>query len=71
MWLYFDKSPSNAPGFNVCKRCSKKFKVTTSSSVLRAHLKVHNLKTPTATMKKDNPLEEAKQLNMMNILFNG
>src|SRR3954454_15428987 len=65
VWLYFDKSPSYATGFNVCKRCSKRFKVTTSVSTLRVHLKLHQLKAPTkkqtVSMKKKNPLEEEEQ----------
>src|SRR5215207_6586219 len=42
VWLYFERNPSYASGYNVCKRCSKKFKVSTSVTTLRTHLKVHN-----------------------------
>ncbi|GBB85713.1 hypothetical protein RclHR1_01220009 [Rhizophagus clarus] len=34
VWLYFDKNPPSAPGFNVCKRCSFKYKLTTSTQNL-------------------------------------
>ncbi len=34
VWLYFNKSPSHAPGYNVCKKCSNKYKLTTSVSSL-------------------------------------
>ena len=45
VWLYFDKNPSYAPGYNVCKKCSRRYKTTTGVSSLRKHLKntkIHN-----------------------------
>ena len=43
VWLYFDKSPLYALGYNICKKCNKKFKVTTGVTTLRTHLKTHQL----------------------------
>lgn len=34
VWLYFDKNPSHAPGYNICKKCNKKFIVTTGVTTL-------------------------------------
>lgn len=65
VWLFFDKNPSYAVGYNVCKKCSKKFKVTTSVTTLRSHLKIHQLKAPTkkqtSTTKQKNPFNEEEQ----------
>lgn len=65
VWLYFDRNPIYASGHNVCKRCSKRFKVSTSVTVLRTHLTTHQLKAPTrkqtAVMKKRNPLDTEEQ----------
>ena len=65
VWLYFDKNPSDTLGYNVCKKCSKKFKITTSMSTLRTHLKTHQLKAPTkkqaVVIKKKNPFDEEEQ----------
>src|SRR5271170_2658984 len=44
VWLYFDKNPSYAQGFNVCKKCSFKYKITTSVTTLREYLKKHQLR---------------------------
>jgi hypothetical protein len=65
VWLYFDKSPSYASGHNVCKRCSKRFKVSTSVTVLRTHLLTHQLRAPTrkqaVVIKKKNPFDVEDQ----------
>lgn len=65
VWLYFDKNPSYASGYNVCKKCSKRFKVTTGVTTLRAHLKTHQLKAPTrkqtVVTKQKNPFDEEQQ----------
>ncbi len=34
VWIYFDKDPAHALGHSVCKKCSKKYKLSTSVSVL-------------------------------------
>ena len=34
VWQHFDKNPSYAPGYNVCKTYSNKYKITTSVSSL-------------------------------------
>lgn len=47
VWLYFDKNPAHTPGYNVCKKCSKKYQLSSSVSTLRKHLKTHQLKAPT------------------------
>lgn len=73
VWLYFDKSQIYASGYNVCKRCTKRFKVSTSVTVLRAHLTTHQSKAPTrkqtAVMKKRIHLILKNKANM--ILFSG
>ena len=56
VWIYFDRNPANAPGYNVCKKCSKKYKVTTSVSSLRKHLQAHQLKAPTRTEKSEKKI---------------
>ena len=65
VWLYFDKNPSHASGYNVCKKCNKKFKATTSVTTLRTHLKTHQLKAPTrkqtVVTKQKNPFDEEEQ----------
>ena len=38
VWKHFDKNPSNLPGYNVCRKCSTKYKVLTGVSTLRKHL---------------------------------
>jgi len=47
IWLYFDKNPSYALGYNVCKKCSHRYKTTTGVSTLWKHLKKHQLQVPT------------------------
>ncbi|EXX74394.1 hypothetical protein RirG_051480 [Rhizophagus irregularis DAOM 197198w] len=42
-------NPSYAPGYNVCKKCSYRYKITTGVSTLRKHLNKHQLRAP---MKK-------------------
>ncbi|RIA81484.1 hypothetical protein C1645_744484 [Glomus cerebriforme] len=62
VWLFFDKNLSYAVGYNVCKKCRKKFKVMTSVTTLRSHLKIHQLKASTkkqtSTTKQKNPFNE-------------
>ena len=57
VWLYFDKNPAHTPGYNVCKRCSKKYQLSTSVTSLRKHLKTHQLKAPT----KGQKIEQKKE----------
>ena len=65
VWIYFDKNPVDAPGYNVCKSCSKKYQSSTSVTVLRNHLSAHQLKAPTRAEKNekktDNPLSKREQ----------
>src|ERR1044072_7826423 len=66
VWIYFDRNPSYAPGYNVCKKCSIRYKVTTSVTTLRNHLKKHQLKVPTkkqktVVKKKEQPFDEAER----------
>jgi hypothetical protein len=58
VWLYFDKSPDHAPDYNVCKKCSKQYMQATSVTVLRKHLRSHEINVPTRTEKKDNKSEK-------------
>ena len=55
-WLYFDKD--HAKSFNVCRICSSKYKVTTSVTILRKHLKKHKLEE---SSKKHAPFEEEQK----------
>lgn len=65
VWIFFDKNPSYAPGYNVCKTCNKRFKMTTGTTTLRTHLKTHRLNAPTkkqtVTTKQKNPFDEEDQ----------
>ena len=65
VWLYFDKNPSYAPGYNVCKKCSRRYKTTTGVSSLRKHLKKHQLQAPTkkhqVLIKKCVPFNDEEQ----------
>jgi hypothetical protein len=65
VWLYFDKNPSYAPGYNVCKKCSRRYKTTTGVSSLRKHLKIHQLQAPTkkhqVLIKKCVPFNDDEQ----------
>ena len=65
VWLYFEKNPSYALGYNVCKKCSKKFRITTGVITLRSHLKTHKVKAPTrkqtVVTKQKNPFDEEEQ----------
>jgi BED zinc finger len=74
VWLYFDKIPPHALGYNVCKKCNKKFSITTGVTTLRGHLKMHQLKAPTkkqtVSTKHKNPFDD-EQTNTMNTLFSG
>jgi hypothetical protein len=65
VWMYFDKNPSYASGYNVCKKCAKRFRMITSVTTLRSHLKMHQLKAPTrkqtVIIKKKNLFDEEEQ----------
>jgi hypothetical protein len=51
VWAYFEKNPVYAPGYNICKKCSKKYSQSTSVTVLRNHLQGHQLKALTRSEK--------------------
>ena len=67
VWLHFDREPSYAPGYNVCKICSNRYKVTTGVSSLRKHLKKHELKAPAKkynnSNKKSEPFDEQQEIH--------
>ncbi|GBC01088.1 hypothetical protein RclHR1_40610001, partial [Rhizophagus clarus] len=75
VWLYFDKNPPSAPGFNVCKRCSFKYKSTTSVTTLRRHLEKHQINVPTKKYtkvvenKNQDPFEKNQQEEHDNCLI--
>lgn len=75
VWIYFDKNPVYAPGYNVCKTCSKKYSPSTSVTVLRNHLQGHQLKAPTRAEKRGKNLMillvKKIRENVINILFSG
>jgi hypothetical protein len=63
--VYFEKDPNYAPGFNVCSKCSKRYKSSTSVSNLRKHLETHQIKVLTkkekTTKKKENRFSKQEQ----------
>ena len=59
VWTYFDKNPADAQGFNVCKRCSTKYKSSTSITILRNHLKKHQIEI---SIKKHKAIIKRKDL---------
>ena len=65
MWEYYERNPSYAEGYNVCKTCGSKYKTTTGVSTLRNHLKKHQLDAPSMKQKaitaKMNPFNELEQ----------
>ncbi|GBB93663.1 hypothetical protein RclHR1_22090001 [Rhizophagus clarus] len=65
VWLFFDKNPDSAPGYNVCKECSAKYKLSSSVTTLRKHLEKHRFKVPTKKQvvetKKKEPFKEDEQ----------
>ncbi|GES84135.1 zinc finger BED domain-containing protein RICESLEEPER 2-like [Rhizophagus clarus] len=65
IWLFFDKNPDSAPGYNVCKECSAKYKLSSSVTTLRKHLEKHRFKVPTKKQvvetKKKEPFKEDEQ----------
>ena len=73
VWIYFDKNPEYAQGYNVCKSCSKKYQLSTSVTTLRKHLDKHELKAPTKTerseKRKDNPFNKREQKEHDNYLI--
>ena len=75
VWIYFDKNPVDAPGYNVCKSCSKKYQSSTSVTVLRNHFSAHQLKAPTRAEKNEKKLTtllvNENNKSIINILFSG
>jgi len=73
VWLYFDKNPSHTPGYNVCKKCSTKYKLTTSVTILRTHLKKHQLRAPIkkhkVIIKRKDPFDDEEQKEHNNQLI--
>ncbi|CAB5386900.1 unnamed protein product [Rhizophagus irregularis] len=58
VWLYFNKDLPHARGFNICKLCPAKYRLTTSMFTLRKHLEKHQLKVP---VKKYKAVEDKNQ----------
>ena len=64
VWNHFDKNPPHARGFNVCKKCLCRYKLSTSVSTLRKYLEKHQLKIPSKKhiiIVKKNPFEKEEQ----------
>ncbi|GBC27415.1 zinc finger BED domain-containing protein RICESLEEPER 2-like [Rhizophagus irregularis DAOM 181602=DAOM 197198] len=64
VWQYFDKNPSYAPGYNICKICSNRYRITTSISTLRKYLNKHSLSVPKkkyVVIEKRDPFDEEEQ----------
>ncbi|GBB85714.1 hypothetical protein RclHR1_01220010 [Rhizophagus clarus] len=75
VWLYFNKDPPSPPGFNICKRCSFKYKLTTSVTTLRRYLEKHQINVPTKKYtkvvknKNQDPFEKKQQEEHDNCLI--
>ena len=74
VWTYFNKNPADAQGFNVCKKCSTKYKSSISITILRNYLKKHQIEIPIkkhkAIIKRKDHLIKKNKRNMMIILYN-
>ena len=69
LWQHFNRNPSDARGYNVCKNCSIRYKLTTGTTTLRKHLKdQHQIDIPVRSVKKQRtiteiePFDEQKQM---------
>ena len=66
VWEHFDKNPAHALGYNVCKKCTIKYKLTTGISTLRKHLKDHHqMQVPARiqrTIARIEPFYEQEQM---------
>ena len=74
MWEYFDRNPSNLSGYNVCRKCLTKYKVSTDISTLRKHLQKHKLNVPVKNqeilvIKKTDPFNKQEQEEHDNYLI--
>jgi hypothetical protein len=64
VWSHFDKKPSYAPQHNGCRACSARYKSTTSVTILRKHLKTHQLEAPPrkrSVVTRENPFNQQEQ----------
>jgi hypothetical protein len=64
VWNHFDKKPSYAPQHNICRICSARYKSTTSVTILRRHLKTHQLEAPPRNqdvVARTNPFNQQEQ----------
>jgi hypothetical protein len=74
VWEHFDRNPSNLPGYNVCRKCSTKYKVSTGVSTLRKHLQKHKLNVPIKkqgilVIKRTDPFNKQEQEEHDNYLI--
>jgi len=57
VWEHFDKNPPHASGYNVCKTCSIKYKLSTGISTLRKHLKdYHQVQVPARSNRRQKTI---------------
>ena len=64
VWQHFDKNPSYVPGYNICKICFNRYRITTSVSTLQKHLSRHRLSVPKkkhVLIEKRDPFDEEQQ----------
>ena len=64
IWQHFDKNPSYAPDYNICKICSNRYRIIMSVSTLRKHLSRHRLSVPKkkhVLIEKRDPFDEEQQ----------
>ena len=64
VWNHFDKKPSYAPQHNICRSCLARYKSTTSVTILRRHLKTHQIEAPPrnqGVVARMNPFNQQEQ----------
>ncbi|SRR6266542_5942931 len=74
VWEHFNRNPSNLSEYNVCRKCSTKYKVSTDVSTLRKYLQKHKLNVPVKkqeilVIKKTDPFNKQKQEEYDNYLI--
>jgi len=74
VWEYFNRNPLNLPGYNVCKKYSTKYKVSTGVSTLQKHLQKHKLNVPIKkqeilVIKRTDPFNKQEQEEHDNYLI--
>ncbi len=74
VWEHFDRNPSNLSGYNGCRKCPTKYKVSTDVLTLWKHLQKHKLNVPVKKqgiliIKKTDPFNKQEQEEHDNYLI--